>query len=153
MDLADITAYLHKHIPITAHLGASVDSYDGNTIALSAPLRPNLNHRNTVFGGSMSMLAILSGWTLLHVKLREEGIRCRLVIQKTSCDFLEPIDADFTSTSPMPDAAVWGRFLKTLKKHGKARITVRSEITSSSGTGGTQEGLYVAFILKQNESA
>lgn len=153
MDVSRVTAYLHEHIPITAHLGAKVDAYDGTSISLSAPLRPNLNHRNTVFGGSMSVLAILSGWTLLHIKLHEEKIKCRLVIQKTSCNFLEPIDDDFTSTSSMPEGDVWGKFVKTLKKHGKARIAVSSRITSSSGTGGTHEGLYVAIILKEHESA
>ncbi len=153
MDLASVTAYLHKHIPITAHIGAVVQSYDGTTISLFAPLRPNLNHRNTVFGGSMSVLAILSGWTLLHIKLHDAGIKCRLVIQKTSCDFLEPIADDFSSTSTLPKGDVWEKFIKTLKKHGKARIRVTSTIASSSGTGGTHEGLYVALILKEQESA
>lgn len=153
MDLSSVTEYLHEHIPLSAHLGAKVAAYDGNSVSLSAPLAPNLNHRNTVFGGSMSVLAILSGWTLLHIKLHEEKIQCRLVIQKTSCNFLEPIADDFISTSAVPAGEAWGKFVRTLKKHGKARIAVPSFITSSSGTGGTHEGIYVALILKEHESA
>ena len=151
MDLKEFTSYLHKHIPITARLGAKVESYDGNAVCISAPLRPNVNHRNTVFGGSISALAILSGWAMLHLKLRGEGIKTRLVIQKTSCDFLEPVDDDFTAICAMPQGDVWRKFIQTLRKHGKARIKVRSTIESSSGIRGTHEGVYVA--LKESEFA
>lgn len=151
MNLNDVTSYLHEHIPITAHLGAKVESYDGTSVCLGAPLQPNLNHRLTAFGGSISALAILSGWTLLHLRLKEKGIRNRLVIQKSSVDFLDPIEGDFRATCVMPPAEKWERFVTTLQKFGKARITVRSRIESSSGTGGTHEGVYVAVRLKEGE--
>ncbi len=128
MNLPEITAYIHEHIPLTAHLGAAVDAFDGTSVVLSAPLRPNLNHRNTAFGGSISALGILSGWTLLFLKLRELGIRNRLVIQKSSCDFQDPVTDDFKATCNLPDSATWEKFIKTLTRHGRARITVSSKI-------------------------
>ena len=75
MNLSEITSYIHEHIPLTSHLGAVVEAYDGKAIILSAPLTPNLNHRNTAFGGSISALGILSGWTLLFLKLKEAGMQ------------------------------------------------------------------------------
>ena len=139
MNPVEITTYLHKHIPITSSLGATVESFDGEKVTVSAPLKPNLNHRNTAFGGSISALGILSGWTLLFLKLKESGIKNRLVIQKSSFDFLDPVDGDFQATCSMPTPEKWDKFIKTLKKHGRARITVQSKIGSSSGTGGYHE--------------
>jgi len=145
MALDEITAYLHQHIPLSRHLGAAVEAYDGASLRLGAPLAPNLNHRSTAFGGSLSALAILSGWTLLHLNLRERAIECRLVIQRSSFDFQEPVDGDFTVTSTLPEAAAWERFLATLARHDRARVTVAGTARCASGVGGRHEGTYVAL--------
>lgn len=147
MNLSELTSYIHKHIPLTVHLGAVVQSYDGNKIEIKAPLKPNLNHRNTAFGGSVSALGILSGWALLFIKLKESGLLTRLVIQHSSFDFIEPIDADFKAICAMPEEIEWERFIKTLKRHGKARITVNSKINSLDENGGNHSGTYVAISL------
>lgn len=152
MNLPEITAYIHEHIPLTAHLGAKVAAYDGETVVLTAPLPPNLNHRNTAFGGSISALGILSGWTLLFLKLKEAGIKNRLVIQKSSFDFQEPVAGDFKATCAFPDPATWEKFIKTLTRHGRARMTVYSKIEDSSGVGGVHEGIYVALVLPDEEA-
>lgn len=152
MNLSEITTYIHEHIPLTSHLGAIVESYDGNTISIAAPLTPNLNHRNTAFGGSISALGILSGWALLFLKLKETGIKNRLVIQKSSFDFQDPVDNYFKAVCTLPDPKVWEKFTKTLLRHGRARISVQSIIESSSGIGGIHEGAYVAILLKESES-
>ncbi len=152
LDLNEITGYIHRNIPITAHLGVRVKAYDQKSVTLSAPLKPNLNHRKTAFGGSLSALAILSGWALLHLKLREKGIRCRLVIQKSTFEFSEPVDDDFEAVCSLPPNEQVEKFLRTLERHKRARISLKSKITSASGTGGTHEGTYVAVILNRKES-
>ncbi len=147
MNLSELTSYIHKHIPLTVHLGAVVQSYDGNKIEIKAPLKPNLNHRNTAFGGSVSALGILSGWALLFIKLKESGLQTRLVIQHSSFDFIEPIDADFKAICAMPEEIEWERFINTLKRHSKARITVNSKIHSLDENSGSHSGTYVAILL------
>jgi thioesterase domain-containing protein len=146
MTLDEFTRYLHEHIPLTRHLGAVVEAWDGATVRLGAPLAPNLNHRSTAFGGSLSALAILSGWALVHLALRERGIEARVVIQRTELDFVEPVDGDFTATSALPPAKDWERFLKTLERHRRARITVASTLRWPSGVGGEHRGTYVAVL-------
>jgi len=148
MKLQELTDYINKHIPITFHLGAKVTYYDGEKLEVIAPIEPNLNHRNTAFGGSISAIGILSGWALLFVKLKEIGLKTRLVIQKSSFDFVEPIDGDFKALCVAPSNTEWNKFVKTLKKHGKARIRVDSEITSSTNNGGNHSGTYVAILQK-----
>ncbi len=149
MTLDETTRYLHEHIPLTRHLGAVVEAYDGASIRLAAPLAPNLNHRATAFGGSLSALAILSGWTLLHLNLRARGIDARLVIQRSAFDFDEAVEGDFSATSTLPAAADWERFLATLGRRGRARIHVRGTVrtAAAAAAGGTHEGAYVAIRL------
>ena len=50
-------------------------------VVLTAPLAPNINHRETVFGGSASAVTILAAWSMLHLGLAAEGLGSRLVIQ------------------------------------------------------------------------
>jgi thioesterase domain-containing protein len=140
----EITAYVHERMPITRSLGARVELYDGDSVRLAAPLAPNLNHFATAFGGSLSAVAILSGWVLLHLELHKRGIANRLVIQRSAFDFAAPVDGDFTATAVLPPAAAWTRFLATLARHHRARVTVTSTLASASGVGGRHEGTYVA---------
>lgn len=149
MNKSELTSYIHKHIPLTAHLGAVVTHYDGHEIEICAPLEPNLNHRNTAFGGSISAIGIVSGWALLFIKLKESGLNTRLVIQHSSFDFIEPIVGDFKAICTMPEESEWSRFLKTLKRHGKARISVESIIKSLNDNGGNHSGTYVAILLEK----
>jgi thioesterase domain-containing protein len=144
MTLDEITAYVHEHFPMTRGLGARVEHYDGTSVRLAAPLAPNLNNGATAFAGSLSALAILSGWVLLHLQLRERGVPNRLVIQRTSLDFDAPVEGDFTATAVLPAASAWDRFLATLARHRRARVTVSSTLASASGVRGRHVGTYVA---------
>lgn len=146
--MKEFTAYLHEHIPLTAALDAEVVVFDGQSLRIRAPLTPNLNHRNTAFGGSISALTILSGWGLLHLRLKEEGLRVRLVIQKSECDFSAPVDSDFSALALAPDEADWKRFLRTLKRRGRARIPVVSQVGYRGGAAGSHTGTYVAELLE-----
>ena len=148
MNLDEITSYICKQFPIAVHLGANVELYDGKRVVISSPLAPNRNHTNTAFGGSVAALAILSGWVLLYLKLEEMGIKNRLVIQKSSFEFRKPIDSDFKAVCTMPEEKRWNRFIDTLKKHNRARITIYSKMEYLSGIGGFYKGVYAAFIPK-----
>ena len=140
-----VERYLHTHIPITRAMKVSVVDVGPGGIRLTAPLAPNINHRNTVFGGSLATIAILSGWTLIHTRLRAAGIRSRIVIQRSSVEYLRPLHGDFEAFCPEPDADRWRRFLAGLSRRGRARIVLQSEIYGGGEVAGTFEGAYVAM--------
>ncbi len=149
-DLDAINRYIHEQIPITAAMGARVESYTASQIVIAAPLAPNLNHKKTAFGGSLATLAILSGWTLVHLKLREEEISNELVIQRSSFDFLKPVEGDFRASAELADPGEWDRFIKVLKRRGMGRITIQSRIDGPDGLAGEHEGVYVAIKQKSD---
>jgi thioesterase domain-containing protein len=138
--------YLHTHIPLSAAMQVSVVSASDASVVLSAPLEPNINHRSTVFGGSLSAVATLAAWSLLHVRLRAEGLPSRLVIQSNQMDYDAPVSGRFTAASALVDPAAWPRFVKTLTRMKRARIQARSTLMYGDALAGRFEGEFVAFL-------
>jgi thioesterase domain-containing protein len=120
--------YLHGRIPISAAMGVRVLEASPESVVLAAPIEPNVNHRETVFGGSAAAVATLAAWAVLHLALQAQGRAVRLVIQRSVMDFERPIPGGFTATASRPSAADWSRFEHSLSRRNKARISVRSEL-------------------------
>ena len=145
MSPGDLEHYLHAHIPLSKAMQVSVVQVSPEEVVLGAPLAPNINHRDTVFGGSASVLAILAAWSLLHTLLGAEGLASRLVIQRNTMSYEQPIVGTFTATATAPDAVAWARFLRVFKRMGKARITVASVLHFEGTVAGRLEGEFVAL--------
>ncbi|MCP5046874.1 MAG: thioesterase [bacterium] len=142
-----VRQYLYDHIPISKAMGLEVVEASRNRVEISAPLGPNINHRATVFGGSASALAIFSAWTLLHLRLTHQGIRCRLVIQRNSVNYDAPIQDTFTAVCTFDDSDGWQRFMSTLERRKRARITVHSVLYCRGNNVGSFTGDFVAIEL------
>jgi len=142
---ADLERYLHEHIPLSKAMQVSVRSIETDTVVLQAPLKPNINHRETVFGGSASALALLAGWSLLHLRLQRESLAGRLVIQRNSMQYLQPIRGDFTARATLEQPDAWPSFMRTLVRRGRARIAVGSSLEHSGEVVGTFTGEFVAL--------
>lgn len=145
MSPGDLEHYLHAHIPLSKAMQVSVVQASPQEVVLSAPLAPNINHRDTVFGGSASALAILAAWSLLHTRLEAEGLASRLVIQRNTMSYEQPIVGTFTATATAPDAVAWKQFLRMFGRMGKARITVASVLHFEGAVTGRLEGEFVAL--------
>ena len=141
---AEVEAYLHQHIPLSAGMGVRVAACDAEGVTLRAPLAPNINHHSTAFGGSTSALAILSAWTWLHFALRAAGHASRLVIQRNTVDYLAPVTRDFEARCTGLPAAEFEEFLRTLDRYGKARAKLTAELTCDGTKVAAFAGDYVA---------
>ena len=144
LSAAEVEAYLHRQIPLSSDMGIMVVACDAAGATLRAPLAPNINHRATVFGGSASAAAILAAWTYLHFALRAAGQPARLVIQHNTMDYLAPIATVFEARCPALPAAALDRFLRTLQRHGKARVTLPAVLLCEGRKVAAFSGDYVA---------
>lgn len=145
VDLKAVERYLHTHIPLTRAMRVSVVAIDAAGVLLSAPLAPNINHRNTVFGGSAGTLAILAAWTLLHTRLGRTAVPTQIVIQRSTVEYLSPLHGDFQAFCAAPDPERWTRFAAGLARRGRARITLRAEMLGDGRVAGRFEGVYVVM--------
>lgn len=143
-----LESYLHEQIPLSAAMQVSVLSVTADAVMLSAPLAPNINHKRTAFGGSIATLGILAAWSLLHVRLLEEGLPCEVVIQSSHVDYVKPITGAFAASSSLADASGWPRFLQSLVRRRIARVEVRSQLSSEGVDAGCFHGRFVAFLQK-----
>ena len=148
MTASELQDYLHDHIPLSRAMRVAVERFDDDSVVLSAPLAPNINHRETVFGGSAAAVAILAAWSLLHTRLGSGGVSRRLVIQRHTMQFDLPIDGDFTARSHIePDA--WAIFVRALERKGRARITVSSVLECDGSTVASFDGTFVALTVQE----
>ena len=149
MDARDLERYLHGHIPLSAAMQVSVLAVQSAGVTLAAPLAPNINHRDTVFGGSASAVAILAAWSLLHTRMLADGVSARLVIQSNSMDYLLPIEGDFTVRSMLAEPQEWPRFMRMLARKGRARLRVNAELECAGQVAGRLSGEFVALTAPQ----
>lgn len=152
-DLRAVERYLHTHIPLTRAMKVAVRAVGPDGVRLAAPLEPNINHRNTVFGGSLATIAILSAWTLIHTRLRDAEIPGRIVIQRSNIEYLRPLDGAFEAYCPAPEPERWQRFLTGLSRRGRARILLHAELLGDGEIAGRFEGAYVAMVHPGGEGA
>jgi len=139
---AALEQILHNEIPISRAMGIHVANYDGASLSLDAPLEPNLNHKRTAFGGSLYSLAVLCGWSLLHLKLADARIHKHIVIQESDIRYLHPVEHDMHAECRLDEAA-FRKFLHTLEKRGHARISLDVIITSGGRPAVKFTGRYV----------
>ncbi len=124
MQPAALAEYLHSRIPLSRAMAVRVLRADPAGVALEAPLAPNVNHRDTVFGGSASAVAILAAWSALYVRMQAEGLEGRIVIRRNSMSYERPITGDFSAAAAPPDAAAWEKFAGMLARQRMARVRV-----------------------------
>ncbi len=142
----EIEQYLHRHIPLTAAMGVRVKIATPTRVELTAPLPPNINFHETVFGGSASALATLSAWTLVHIGLQHAEVEAATVIQRNVMSYEEPIHGDFSAVCVLVDDTAWRRFLRMLERRGRGRITMNAHLLFEGRHVASFEGDFVSSI-------
>jgi thioesterase domain-containing protein len=138
--------YLHEHIPLSAAMGVRVKIATPERVQLAAPLAPNVNHNETIFGGSAVALATLSAWALLHLRIARAGLHARLVIQRSSMEYERPIPGDFDAVCRFSDELAWERFRTTLVRRGRARLTLTAYLVYDAERMAAFEGDFVGLL-------
>lgn len=81
----------HEGIPISEQMGIKLFQYSGRTLETRAPIMKNINPHNTMFAGSIYSHAVLTGWGMIHLHLKEKGLEGDIVLAKGNIDYTMPI--------------------------------------------------------------
>ena len=123
---------LHSDIPLTREMGLEVLDWQGSTLRLQLPLEANVNHKHTMFGGSLYCVAVLAGWGWLHLRLREAGISDgHIVIQEGQISYPLPVTGTAVARCEAPDSATWERFLAIYQRRGRARLALHTTVSNA----------------------
>lgn len=137
---------LHQDIPLTRDMGVKVISWQNHSLRLHLPLEPNINHKSTLFGGSLYCGAVLAGWGWLYLRLKEAGIDDgHIVIQEGQISYPLPVKSDGIAICDAPDDATWERFVKMYQRRGRARLSLATRIVAEGSAESAVEfvGQYV----------
>ena len=138
--------FFKSHLPITQYMEMKVESYDGNTLVLHAPLDPNINDKQTAFGGSLYNASVMACWGMLYLKTLEANIECNQVVTKGSIEYKAPVKGDIRAICHAPDKAELDNLINVFKEKGRARMSLKASIECSGRTAVEFEGSYA--ILK-----
>ena len=128
MDAEALERYLHVHIPLSKAMGVAVRTASVDGVVLAAPLAPNINHRDTLFGGSACAVATLAAWTMIYARLQAAGIAGRVVIRANTMHYEQPVDGDFSARADPPADAAWRKVLAALRRRRMARLVMHAQI-------------------------
>lgn len=147
MDKKSLQKYIEHYIPILKPMKFRIEEMENGMVRVAAPFREHVNHQNTVFGGSIGSLLTLSGWALVKFLLSTDDPDANVVIQSSSVRYLKPVRKDFAAVSQKVQPEELDRFLKTFRRFGRGKITVKSHIVEENGTDKLAlfEGSFVAL--------
>lgn len=143
--LSQLKQIIQENMPITRHLQFSLFLNPDENLVATAPLGPNVNHQQTAFGGSLSMLATLAGWAMTRLILREQDCAAEVVIQKSSIAYQAPVCNDLVLTCNRPSLQDRSSFFCMLERWGKARLPLRCFIEEKAESVVVFEGSYAAL--------
>lgn len=146
MDAAELERYLHERIPLSRAMAVRVARAGAGTgVLLQAPLGPNINHRDTVFGGSAAAVATLAAWSVVRTELEAASQPGRIVIRRSTMDYEQPITGDFEAESAPPEPQPWQRLLASLRRGRMGRIVVRSVLFCDGTRVGAFDGEFAVI--------
>jgi len=143
--LRELEQTLRAEIPLTRAMDVRVLRFDQNGLALGAALVPNLNHKQTAFGGSLNSLATLACWGLVQLLVRDRSQAITVVIQESSVQFLKPVTQDFEAICSIPSEPDIERFLRALERKGRARLGLDAAIYADTEIALRFRGQFVAY--------
>lgn len=147
-----LQATFDHEIPITREIGITVAYYNGEQLALTAPIKRNINHKATVFAGSLNSVVTLAGWGMIWLLLKELDITATIVIQDSASHYRRPVTRDFTAICSRPRAAQVEQFVHMLREKGRARLELSATISERDMLVMSFQGRYVALLNEQGSS-
>lgn len=147
--LEELEHLIREKMPITEHLEFSLGTDEEGRLRASAPLQPNANHMGTAFGGSLSMLATVTGWAMMHQVVQDavEDMKRRVevMIQESDIEYLQPVCENISVICEPPDEDAVDRFQQMLDRWGRARLELKCRIDAAGERAVTFMGRYVAL--------
>lgn len=153
IDPTDLTGAFEQEllaqIPLARAMQLRVGAWDGDRLAIAAPLAPNINDKGCAFGGSLASLMTLAGWGLIVLKLRVLGRTCDVYVQDSTIRYLAPVWSDFSAEATLADGESWAAFLAMLAERGRSRLRVNCRVAlTDGGDAATFEARFVAIAAK-----
>ena len=144
--VSDLERLLLAQAALARAMELRIRDYDGDHLAIAAPLAPNINDKGCAFGGSLVSLLTLAGWGLVVLKLRAWNTTCDVYVQDSAVRYLAPVWDDFTAQARLAPGESWDTFASALAARGRARLSVDCRVALADGADAcTLQARFVAI--------
>lgn len=124
-------ADMHRDIPQAEFMRLSVQHWDGQELALRAPLHPNTNDKGTAFAGALASTATVTGWALLMLWAREHIGSCHVAVYHSELRYRHPVEADFVAVATLPGELAIAQLRERIASRGRGRVDVQVVVHSA----------------------
>jgi thioesterase domain-containing protein len=146
MTQLELQKFIHEKIPLSKAMGLQVAQASMEEgVSFNLPLAPNRNHKNTAFGGTLVATQAICCWAWVTLFLLKNSVEAEVVLQRQTAEFHLPVEGDFSVHVNPPSSEEAHMFLQTLKKHDKARIALKAQVTHKQNIVCEYKGDYVAI--------
>ena len=137
---------LNHEIPLTYALGIEVESWFDSRLTLNLPLKPNMNHMSTAFGGSIYCAGVIAGWSWVHLYLKSHDItEPHIVVHHAHIDYHLPVKADALAICNPPEIKTLEKFTKVFKRYQKGRLELITTIEVEGEIAATFTGQFAVY--------
>ncbi|MEC9343832.1 MAG: YiiD C-terminal domain-containing protein [Pseudomonadota bacterium] len=137
--------YLDENFPLSRAMGVAAVSAGQDSVLLKAPLEPNINHHDTMFGGSASTICILAAFSLVHVRLHAEGLSGDIIIRRNTMKYEVPVRDEAFARASLANEAEWDSIVSGFKANGIARVAVNADLECGGRRAGRFSGVFAAL--------
>ena len=135
---------LRSQVPLIAHMGVDLISWDGASVIVEAPLEPNLNTHGTAFGGSLYNVAAMTGWSAVHLTLMDAGHTPSVWVAKGEIDYKAPVRGILRGMATVTDESRQ-QLLQGYETKGRAKITIDVVIREGEQDAVLLKAVYAAM--------
>jgi len=144
---SELEKLLRKEIPLSQAMGVRDFNFLNNEMTLLLPLAPNVNHKGTLFGGSLYSASALSCYGLFLSGLRENGVNTNnIVISEGHMKYFKPVEADALVTARWNTLEEKDKFFHGLLAKKKARVTMTAMTSVNAITCAQFTSSFVAWL-------
>ncbi|MEO8460260.1 MAG: YiiD C-terminal domain-containing protein [Dokdonella sp.] len=124
---------MRAKIPLADAMDLRIASCDDESLTMTAPLGPNINDKGCAFGGSLTSLMTLAGWSLVKLAFDARGLSADIYVQDSHVRYLAPVWSDFSVIAHLADGDSFAQFFETFAARGKARLGSVCSVPLASG--------------------
>ena len=124
--LAAFNHFLYLHIPSVKFMQLKLVSCDKNSLRGIAPSKPNLNDKQTIFGGSSNALMIVCAWSFIKYNLEQLNLNNDVVIADAQTRWLKA-QSDELNIIVRCDMN-WDEIITVLNNNQSAKPSVQCQV-------------------------
>ena len=140
--LQQLTETWHNTIPVSQFMQITPLELTEDTFTVTAPIAPNINCHNTMFAGSLSTLATLTGWGAVWLQQKRNNVSGDIVLADGHIRYLAPV-----TQQPIAKVACHHFDFTRLQAGKKQRIQLTVNIIDNEQVCAEFAGVYVSLPM------